>query len=829
MKLNQITLGLLVLATVSGCGSDNDSSKPADPIRPPQPAVATTSGLLLDDPISGALVCLDKNANCACDEDEPSAITNAEGKYTIEHPETDKDQHPLVAEISADNLNVTFNGPVNVNINFMAPAGSQVISPFSTFVQHHMEDGMTRERAISHVKEKLNLGIDPLSDFYAGSKSADESVMKKNLDALLMSRTIVAGMTHERDSYLETLKDFLSEHLIRPTLMAATLHNLENNIDKLHREKEAYRHQKDIAPIKAEHLSAATRAAIKFEPEELRAFVRLHEAQRQKTASNPAKLFTEDGFISLHNKQDDDKLLPAYRNVRYDAISSAVSATQYDWADGSFVGGDISYDSKIALLDNETGQWEVATKKWKRSKIDVDSGVLQLANSDVGSVGFDVEAKEYPLDGIAVKASLIDNPVQPWKDITPADKVFDPETKFYHVKATASDDYYIINHQDRCADIHSDETKRYIDDKEALCNIVEKHSEAGLVIADDLDGLVVEKHLQNPRAEDISGAVIASNQSKTLIAELAKGTDSNSGTVKFYSKEKAYDKDDSSKMKDHLRLLGESTWEMKTVKNQKLCHITVPKHVQHFSPEHKLNDHVALTELNNAVRKAQHVHQGQEVDIFANNELYNWTAMSNILAGADYTKLNVDHSHQHKHHEDMRCYFGDSMMESANRLQPVLDAKFANLKTKDEFISVINNCVPYGQDATNIQASTMENKELIEYDEHGNELIKIKVNSGNDATITFGKSVFGAPFTYDAQWKMEDDFFVLNFNYYESEVRHTLHMKMVEQDDENSLYSMKAMYSNSELDKLLEANDISKGKKAIMSAVYRVKDISTDD
>ena len=829
MKLNQITLALLVLGTLSGCGSDNDRKTPADPIQPQQPAMAKTSGLLLDDPISGALVCLDKNANCACDEDEPSATTDAEGKYTIEHLATDKDKHPLVAEIAENNVNVAFDEPVNVNVNFMAPAGSEVISPFSTFVQHHIEDGMTKEQAITHVKDMLNLEIDPLSDFYTASKSIDELIQQKNIDALLMSRTLVAGMTHQRDLYRETLKEVLAEHLIRPTLMAATLRNLENNMDKLHREKEAYKHQKEIAPIKAEHLTAATRAAIKFEPEELIAFTKLHDAQKQKTASNPAKLFTEDGFISLHNKQDDDKLLPAYRNVKYDTIAKDIKATQYDWSDGSFVGNNINYDSKIALLDNETEEWQIATKKWEKSKIDVVTETLKLANSDVDSIAFDVEAKEYPLDDVPVIASLIDNPVKPWKEISAADELFEPESKFIDVKATATNEYYIIKHQDGCSKIYTDENKRYIDDNEALCNIVEKHSGSGKVLADDLDSLVVAKHLENPKAADIEGPVIAWNQSKMLIAELAKGSDANSGTVKFYAKDKAYDKDDASKMKDQLQLLGESTWEMKTVSDKKLCHITVPKHVQHFSPEQKLNDHVALTELNDAVRMAHHVHKGQEVDIFEHNELYNWTAMSNILANADYDKLARDDTHHHKHHEHKRCYFDDSMMESATSLQPIRDANYANLKTKDEFVSVMNNCVPYGQDATDIQASTMENKELTQYDEHGNVLTKITVNSGTDASITFGENVFGAPFTYNAEWKMEDGFFVLSFNYYESEVKHTLHMKMVERDDDNSLYSMKWMYSNSELDKELEKKEISKGKKAVMSAVYHVKDISSDD
>src|SRR5690606_13497413 len=77
------------LLTLAGCGGSDGDDDPVVPL--PAPTPVTLSGtVVVDRVIQNAMVCLDLNANAACDATEPtSAKTTADGAYSLTYdPET---------------------------------------------------------------------------------------------------------------------------------------------------------------------------------------------------------------------------------------------------------------------------------------------------------------------------------------------------------------------------------------------------------------------------------------------------------------------------------------------------------------------------------------------------------------------------------------------------------------------------------------------------------------------------------------------------------------------------------------------------------------------
>ena len=73
------------LVTLASCGGSDGDDDPV--VVPPTPSPITLSGtVVVDQAIQNAVVCLDLNANGACDATEPaSAKTSASGDYSLSY------------------------------------------------------------------------------------------------------------------------------------------------------------------------------------------------------------------------------------------------------------------------------------------------------------------------------------------------------------------------------------------------------------------------------------------------------------------------------------------------------------------------------------------------------------------------------------------------------------------------------------------------------------------------------------------------------------------------------------------------------------------------
>lgn len=164
-----LALASALLATVAGCGGsdDNDSAPPPPAPAPPPPAQVTLQGSAMRNAaLQNAVVCMDLNANSACDAGEPaSAPTDANGAWSLAYgtAQVSADQvaaASVIALVTPATTDAGRNGESATTAPYVlrqVPGKSGQINPLTTLVAKGMADGMTEAAARSNTA--LQLGI----------------------------------------------------------------------------------------------------------------------------------------------------------------------------------------------------------------------------------------------------------------------------------------------------------------------------------------------------------------------------------------------------------------------------------------------------------------------------------------------------------------------------------------------------------------------------------------------------------------------------------------------------------------------------------------------
>ncbi|PHV10845.1 hypothetical protein [Chitinimonas sp. BJB300] len=160
---------------LGGCmgGGDNDAVPlPGNTSSPAPSAEQTYSGMVIDDYIEGATVCLDLNRNGVCDKQEPQAITDKTGRYSFSVrgvADVARDT-PLVAEIPSGAVDKTL-GKVGTPyaLSRADSIDNAVISPFTTLVHATMQaEKLDKAAATTRVATALGLPVELIgADFVA--------------------------------------------------------------------------------------------------------------------------------------------------------------------------------------------------------------------------------------------------------------------------------------------------------------------------------------------------------------------------------------------------------------------------------------------------------------------------------------------------------------------------------------------------------------------------------------------------------------------------------------------------------------------------------------
>ena len=164
-----------------------------------EPTVAVT-GLVVDGPLQGATVCYDLNANGSCDAGEPSATTDADGKYAFDILESVAGLHGVVAQVPATAIDKDTNAAVGAAFTLRTvpsgAAGAQAVfvSPVTTLVADIASDtGRTAAEAAAQVQAALSLQALPLAPSIPAAGSADLLLAGRALGALTIQTVQLAS------------------------------------------------------------------------------------------------------------------------------------------------------------------------------------------------------------------------------------------------------------------------------------------------------------------------------------------------------------------------------------------------------------------------------------------------------------------------------------------------------------------------------------------------------------------------------------------------------------------------------------------------------------
>jgi hypothetical protein len=224
MKYRLNTLALAVNAalalSLAACGGGGGSevatpaSDPAAPVvvappaEPPAPVMVTLAGAVMaNQAIRNAVVCVDLNANGACDADEPaSARTGADGAYSVTY-DSSKVSATQTAAVSliaamvpgpatADTTTIDASEPGVGNtakpyVLRQVPGKAGQINPLTTLVAKGIADGMTEADSRTNVALQLKIA-DGKIDNYQDDPVIDESSVQDN--ARWMAQAVRAAL-----------------------------------------------------------------------------------------------------------------------------------------------------------------------------------------------------------------------------------------------------------------------------------------------------------------------------------------------------------------------------------------------------------------------------------------------------------------------------------------------------------------------------------------------------------------------------------------------------------------------------------------------------------
>jgi hypothetical protein len=160
-------LTAIAAAALVACGgNDDDEAAPLAPAPVPVKTAEVTVRVV-DGPLEKALVCLDANANGACDASEVAAKTDADGMAKLTLPEADVGKYGLLAMVPVGAIDKD-HGEVKTAYVMRSPAdATALVSPLTTLVQNQLElgDGGKTAEAVAALQEQLGFKLNFMEDY----------------------------------------------------------------------------------------------------------------------------------------------------------------------------------------------------------------------------------------------------------------------------------------------------------------------------------------------------------------------------------------------------------------------------------------------------------------------------------------------------------------------------------------------------------------------------------------------------------------------------------------------------------------------------------------
>ncbi|WP_420996532.1 hypothetical protein ACKI2N_032680 [Cupriavidus sp. 30B13] len=188
LRGHRFVLSALAAAVVSACGGGGDGSQgsPADSVPPTSPTTPAITGKAIDGYLVGAAVCLDLNSNNACDANEPSAITDADGNFSLPYS-GDASGKRLLVQVTPSTRDLArpagFQFPASFTLSNVATgSAAQVVTPLTTMVAAQIEAGFTQAEAIAAIQALLGSKVDPMANYVANGDTATATAASQIVD-----------------------------------------------------------------------------------------------------------------------------------------------------------------------------------------------------------------------------------------------------------------------------------------------------------------------------------------------------------------------------------------------------------------------------------------------------------------------------------------------------------------------------------------------------------------------------------------------------------------------------------------------------------------------
>jgi hypothetical protein len=176
LRKTMIAVAILSV-TACGGGSENESVD-VTPETPDvtQPLPTQLNVKVIDGYLSNAYICVDRNLNSQCEDDEYlSAQTTNVGEIIVGQADTN---YPLIANVLQGITVDSDSGFAKHNYQMIAPAGSTFITPFTTLM---VLNSMSEEDLAAH----LNLSVDLLFTDYIASEQTNIQILARSIASQL--------------------------------------------------------------------------------------------------------------------------------------------------------------------------------------------------------------------------------------------------------------------------------------------------------------------------------------------------------------------------------------------------------------------------------------------------------------------------------------------------------------------------------------------------------------------------------------------------------------------------------------------------------------------
>ena len=201
------SVALAMLISLVGCGSDDTTTN-------------SLTGKAVDGYLSGSTVCLDLNNNNSCDADEPTAVTDSNGSFELA-VDVNSDAKIIVYGGIDTDTNAKFNGILK------APSDETNVTPLTTLVASLMDEGSSKEEAISSVATLLDLDPQDVTKDPVASAKENENILKSALKVQKLVE-VVAKESGDEQNFSTVLKN-IATSLKNSTDMETLIDNISDS------------------------------------------------------------------------------------------------------------------------------------------------------------------------------------------------------------------------------------------------------------------------------------------------------------------------------------------------------------------------------------------------------------------------------------------------------------------------------------------------------------------------------------------------------------------------------------------------------------------------